>query len=154
MIKSIDSLSPEDQRVLYDAIPCVTILVAGADGIIDNAESAAAEEVTHVRSFHYEHAEWLEFYQKEDKNLHQRLHDLIDHLPRDTEQRQQLVAKELAKLNDVLPKMDRRHAKHFYDGLCSFAEHVAKASGGFIGWISIGPQEAKVTDLPMVEPVE
>lgn len=152
MIKSIESLPRNEQQVLYDAIPYVTILVAGADGIIDDAELAAGEKVAHARSFHYKHEEWMEFYKKADEVLHDRLQELIHHLPRDTAKRQATVSQQLSRLNAILPKLDRRQAKHFYDGLCSFAEHVARASGGVIGWMSIGPREAKVTDLPMIEP--
>ena len=154
MINRIESLPAEDQQILYDAIPYVTILVAGADGIIDNSELAASEKVTHVRSFHYEHEEWMDYYKKADQGLHERLHELIDQLPRDTEARQSILSERLRKLNGVLPKLDHRHAKHFYDGLVSFAHHIAHASGGFIGWLSVDEQEAKVTDLPMVKPVK
>jgi hypothetical protein len=154
MIKSIASLSADEQKILYEAIPYITILVAGADGIIDDAELAAAEKTAHVRSFHYEHEEWMEFYKKADENLHDQLHEMINHLPRETDKRQQAVSEKLARLNDVLPKMDRRQAKHFYDGLLTFADHIAKASGGFIGWMSVGPKEAEVTSLPMIEPVK
>lgn len=153
MYKSIDALSAEDRKVLYEAIPHVTLLVAGADGIIDNSELAASEKVAHVRSFEF-HPEWLEFYEKVDKSLHERLLGLILELPRDTEERQAILVNRLSKVNDVLPKLDHRHAKHFYEGLLSLARHVAKASGGFIGWLSVGPTEAKVTDLPMIDPVE
>ena len=154
MIKSIAFLSAEDQKVLYEAIPYTTILVAGADGIIDDDELAAAEKTAHVRSFHYEHEEWMEFYKKADDNLHQQLQEMINHLPRQTDERQQVVSDKLARLNYVLPKMDRRQAKHFYEGLLTFADHIAKASGGFIGWMSVGPKEAEVTSLPMIEPIK
>lgn len=152
MIKNIDSLSPEKQKVLYDAIPYVTLLVAGADGIIEDAELERGEKIAHIRGFRF-HAEWQEYYQKVDENLHERLMELIRLLPRDPEKRQEVISGELSKVNDILPLLDPKHAKHFYDGLLSFARYVAKASGGIIGWMSIGPKEAKVVDLPMINPV-
>ncbi|MCB0592546.1 MAG: hypothetical protein H6557_03825 [Lewinellaceae bacterium] len=153
MIKSIESLPPEKQKVLYDAIPYITLLVAGADGIIEDAELERGEKIAHIRTFHF-HAEWQEYYKKVDERLHERLLELIRALPRTAPERQEAISKELSKLNDILPLLDPKHAKHFYDGLLSFARYVAKASGGIIGWMSIGPKEAKVVDLPMIEPVD
>lgn len=153
MFKSIDALPPKDRKVLYEAVPQVVLLVAGADGIIDDAELAASEKVAHVRSFDF-HPEWMEFYEKLDKDLHERLLAMIDALPRDTKQRQAELVDQLSRVNAVIKKMDKRQARHYYEGLLSLAGHVAKASGGFIGWLSIGSKEAKVTDLPMIDPVE
>ncbi len=152
MIKSIESLPPEKQKILYDAIPYVTLLVAGADGIIDDAELERGEKIAHIRAFHF-HPEWQEYYKKVDEQLHGRLIELIRLLPRSPEQRQEIITRELSKINDILPLLDPKHATHFYDGLLSFARYVAKASGGIIGWMSIGPKEAKVVDLPMINPV-
>ena len=153
MIKSIESLPAEKQKILYDAIPYVTLLVAGADGIIEDAELEKGEKVAHIRTFHF-HQEWQEYYKKVDEHLHERLLELIRILPRQAQQRQEAISKELSKLNSILPLLEPKHAKHFYDGLLSFARHVAKASGGIVGWMSIGPKEAKVADLPMIEPVK
>ncbi|MCO6493509.1 MAG: hypothetical protein J5I98_34125 [Phaeodactylibacter sp.] len=153
MIKSIESLPAEKQKALYDAIPYVTLLVAGADGIIEDAELERGEKIARIRAFHF-HQEWQEYYQRVDGHLHERLMELIRTLPRSPEERQNAIAGELEKLNDVLPLLEPKHAKHFYEGLLSFARHVAKASGGIIGWMSIGPKEAKVVDLPMIEPVD
>ena len=153
MIKSIESLPAEKQKILYDAIPYVTLLVAGADGVIDDAELQQGEKIAHIRTFHF-HQEWQEYYKKVDEHLHERLLELIRTLPRETQQRQEAISAELSKLNEILPLLEPKHAKHFYDGLLSFARHVAKASGGVIGWVSIGPKEAKVTDLPMIDPIK
>lgn len=152
MFKSIEALSPKDQKVLFDAVPQVVLLVAGADGIIDDAELAASEKVAHVRSFDF-HPEWMEFYEQLDKDLHERLLAMINALPRDTKERQAVLIVKLSRVNEVIEKLDKRQARHYYEGLLSLARHVAKASGGFIGWLSVGPKEAKVTELPMINPV-
>lgn len=152
MFKSIEALSPKDQKVLFDAVPQVVLLVAGADGIIDDAELAASEKVAHVRSFDF-HPEWMEFYEQLDQDLHERLLAMINALPRDTKERQAVLIVKLSRVNEVIEKLDKRQARHYYEGLLSLARHVAKASGGFIGWLSVGPKEAKVTELPMINPV-
>ena len=36
----------------------------------------------------------------------------------------------------------------------TFADHVARASGGIMGWLSVGFEEYKVVDLPMINPVD
>ena len=88
-----------------------------------------------------------------DENLHERLQELIRVLPRGAEERQEIISRELGKLNNILPLLEQKQAIHFYEGLVSFAHHVAKASGGLLGWISVGSKEAKVADLPMIKPI-
>lgn len=153
MPKELESLSKEDQQLLLDAVPYITILVAGADGEIDPKELEWSEKMTRIRAFAYDE-ELRPFYQKVDEHYEDRLQQLIDSLPKDKDERSQAISTELAKLNDVLPKLDHFYARHYYQSLLSFAEHVAHASGGVMGWLSVGFEEYKVVDLHMIDPIE
>lgn len=153
MPKELESLSAEDQQVLMDAVPYITILVAGADGEIDVKEIEWSEKLTKIRSFSYEE-DMRPFYKKVGLHYEDRLHQLMDSLPKDKDPRNQAISQELAKLNDILPKLDHFYARHYYQSLKSFADHVAHASGGVMGWLSVGFEEYKVVDLPMIDPIE
>jgi hypothetical protein len=74
-------------------------------------------------------------------------------LPKDNEQRLAEISKRLSGLNSILPKLDQVFAWRFYQSLVSFAKHVAKSSGGFLGWSSIGSAEKKLIGLDMIEEV-
>ncbi|PHN06692.1 hypothetical protein [Flavilitoribacter nigricans] len=153
MPKELESLTTEDQKVLMDAVPYITILVAGADGDIDMREVHWSEKLTKIRSFSYEE-ELRPFYKKVGEHYDERLHQLMDNLPKDTDSRNQIITEELSKLNTILPKLDHFYARLYYLSLKSFADHVAHASGGVMGWLSVGFEEYKVVDLHMIDPVE
>lgn len=145
-------LSSEEQQQLLDAIPLIAILVAGADGKIDQQELYKAEKVAEIRSYSHHH-ELRSFYEKAQEDLGEKLYTLIEELPNDVAERQELISGMLRKLNKTLRKLDT-HAGHIlYDSFLSFARHVAKASGGVIGIFSINAEEKKVIDLPMLEPI-
>lgn len=145
-------LTTEEQEQLLDAIPLITILVAGADGKIDSQELSKAGKVADVRSFSH-HPELRSFYEKAQEDLDEKLYTLIDELPNDVEERQTLISGMLSKLNKILRKLDTHTGHILYDSYLTFARHVAKASGGVIGIFSINAQEKKVVDLPMLEPI-
>jgi hypothetical protein len=153
MINIIESLSGRDQQLMYDVIPYITLLIAGADGNIDPKELEWSEKITEIRSFSSHH-EWQPYYEKVSETLHDRIQELLAELPEDTAAQGKELTKRLSKLNDILPKLDPLDAKHFYDGLLSFAERIARADGGVLGWFSVSPSEAKVVGLPMINPVE
>ena len=153
MMSIFESLSQEEKADLLDAIPYITILVAGADGNIDPAEKAWAAKIAKIRSYDY-HKSLQEYYLKVGENFSERLDYLLEHLPSDHEARATAVSAQLAKLNAILPKFENADAYRFYKGLLSFSEHVAKASGGFLGWGSISKEEYDVLNLNMIEPIE
>lgn len=153
MPKELESLSAEDQQTLMDAVPYITILIAGADGKIDTKEVKWSEKLTKIRSFSYEE-DLRPFYRKVGEHYDERLHELMDNLPEDRNSRNQVIVNELSKLNGILPKLDHFYARLYYQSLKSFADHVAHASGGVMGWLSVGFEEYKVVDLHMIDPIE
>jgi len=148
----LQNLTAEEQQQLKDAIAYITVLVAGADGEIDAQELAASQKLTAIRSFSF-HDELVPYYQEVKVGLEDQLHSLIAELPEDLVGRQQAISARLEQLNPILAKLSTHHAHVFYDGFVSFAKHVAKASGGVVGFMSIGPEEKQVVDLPMLHPI-
>lgn len=147
-------LSEQEKQTLFDAIPLITILVAGADGDIDEAESEWAEKLAHIRTFDDESEAVHDYYNHVDGMVESRISSYLRMLSKDPKVRIQEVSAELSKLNDVLPKLDTFYAAQLYQSFLSFAKHIARASGGVLRFLTIGPKEDKVMDLPMIRPVE
>lgn len=148
----LKNLTAEEQQQMKDAIAYITILVAGADGNIDEKELSASEKLAQIRSFSF-HSELKEFYQEVNAELSEQVQKLITELPDEVDARQQAISTELEKLNAVLAKLSLHHGHIFYDSFVSFAKHVAKSAGGFIGFMSVGAEEKKVAELPMLTPI-
>lgn len=148
----LKDLTAEEQQQMKDAIAYITILVAGADGNITKSEIAASQKLTKIRSFSF-HDELVPYYKEVGKDFTDRLEHFLDKLPDGVEERQQIISQELEKLNPILAKLNTHYGHVFYDSFVSFAKHVAKASGGIIGFFRVGPEEKKVMDLPMIDPI-
>jgi len=153
MEQSFEQLPVTEQQTLLDAIPLITILVAGADDEIDTQERAWAQKLTDIRS--YSNAEVLRsYYEKVEQQFEERIDHFLNEVSDNTEQRMQEVSAHLSKTNAILSKLNPSYGSTLYQSWLSFAKHIAKASGGILGWGSIGPEEKKVIDLPMIEAVE
>lgn len=152
MIEHYNQLEEADQQILIDAITQVTVLIAGADGEIDDYEREWAKKLNHYRSF--SNAEILQpFYQAVEPGFGDRLLVLIGELPQETDARTQELGNRLFAVNEVLCKMDPSFAYQMYKSLTTYAEHIAKSSGGVMGFFSISGVEKKLIDLPMIDPI-
>jgi len=152
MITQFSGLSQEEADLMMEAIPLVTVLIAGADGDIDREEKEWAAKLTKIRSYNNPEA-WNDFYKAVGENYSEKLDNLIASLPSETEARNKAISEQLARINDLLPKIDQHAAYGFYKGLTSFAEHVAKASGGFLRIGAISREEKRWIELPMITPI-
>jgi len=153
MIPQFAGLNDTEQKLLKNAIPLITALIAGADGNIDSEEKEWAAKIMKIRG--YQHPPALEgYYTLVGAEFAARLDELISTLPTGTEERNKMISDELAQLNDIFPKMNPLFAAHFYQSFVTFAEHVAKASGGFLGFGAISREEGKFVELPMLNKVE
>ncbi|MEL6124736.1 MAG: hypothetical protein AAFR14_13570, partial [Bacteroidota bacterium] len=92
-------LSSEQYDALKKALAHITILVAGADGNIDEQELNWAEQLTHIRSY-AKPEELNAFYGDVEANFSSTLASTMSELPTDLEQRQQVITDHLSKLND------------------------------------------------------
>ncbi len=150
---SIENLEKSEQQALEASIAQVAVLIAAADGEVDEKETAWAEKITKIRS--YSGPESLQdFYKRVGLNFENQFHHLLETLPPETEARLSELSNRLAGLNPILAKLDNDIAYDLYTSLTSFAQHVAKASGGFLRMWSISTEEKKYVDLPMIEPIE
>ena len=154
MLPQFNGLSEQDEQILLEAIPQITILIAGADGKYDSDEIEWAKKVTEIRTYASPYEKLNEFYRIVGASYQDDLTHLIQSLPNDLDERQSILKDRLNRINDVLPKMhDQQIAYQLYKDLVSFAKHVAKASGGFLGFGSISKAERDLIGLDMIIPV-
>ena len=145
-------LTKKENDQLKDAIAEITVLIAGADGHIDIEETAWAAKIAKIRTYN-SIDELLPYYEAVGQVYEDEVNQLIRDLPRDAEERNKVLSDRLAALNEILAKLPSDVASLYYRDMVSFAHHVAKASGGFLGFFQIGPQEKRWMDLPMIDPV-
>jgi len=152
MIPQFEALNQDEKELMFDAIPLITLLIAYADGEMDVEERTWSEKITHIRAYS-NHESLMEYYEKVGDHYQEKLDHMLETLPKDNDQRLAEVGKRLTGLNNILPKLDQVFAWRYYTSLLSFAKHVAKASGGFLGWSSISAEEEKLIGLDMINPV-
>ena len=147
------NISKDEYEKLQEAIFDVTILIAGADGKIDHEEKEWADKITHMRS--YSGPEILrEFYAQIDGYFESHLDAKIKKLTPDIDVRNARLASALNDLDPILAKLPQAVGATYYESIRSLAEHIAKASGGFMRIWSISQEEADWVELPMITPID
>ena len=153
MIDLFQKFNEEQIELLVDAIPLITILIAGADGEIDEDEKSWGAKLTKIRS--YSHPDIMnEYYQHVGEGYSEKVESYIKSLPQDTDARTAAITEKLAGLNSILAQLDQYDGHTMYKSFTSFAEHVAKASGGFLRIGAVSKAEAALMSLPMITPIE
>lgn len=154
MIPEFKNLSQQEINEIIDAPILVTILIAGAEGKIDEREIDWGAYVVHFRVSEYESSSMMRVYKETDRIFKDVLIHHLEALPKDTNERSRIISEKLGKLNAIFSKIDKKFARDYYDSLRTLAKQVAKSSGGIWGYGSISPEEQKYLDLDMIDAPE
>lgn len=149
MIEQFDKLNSDEQDVMFKAPILVCILIAGADGTIDKKE--IKEAIAYAQKQAKTHTSLSNYFKEISQDFEDKLKVLIQGYPYESTQRTPLIVDELSRLNEVLPKLDKVFSKQVYMSLKSIAEKIASSSGGLLGLNSVGDEEARLVNLPMVK---
>lgn len=153
MTENFKGISETQYEQLKGAVPAISILIAGADGTIKEHETEWAIKVTRIRSYNLPRR-LANFYKEVGQTFKQDLDQLKSEFTQDPDSTNRKLKFHLANLNDVFEKMeDRELAYELYLSFRSFARHVARSTGGILGWGSIGPEEDELIGLTMIHPV-
>lgn len=153
MSNALKSLNENEIQTLTDALPLIAILIGKADNNLDVKELDLAKKITHIRTFNS--PEYLQaFYEKVEEHFDQILAKFNAELPEDAGLRGEIISGKLAQLNPVLAKLHPKAGAFLYRGFVRFSQEIAKASGGFLGFLAVNPEESKWVSLPMINPVE
>lgn len=152
MLQEFKNLNEEETNLILMAPALVTLLIAGAEGNIDQKEIDWGGKIAHFRA----NADTIlqNYYREVDNNFIETLTQLMNAMPQDVKERSDKINKELSKLNNILPRLNSDFAKEFYKSLKSLATQVAKSSGGIWGYGSISPEEKKFLELEVINTPE
>lgn len=151
MIAAFDNLSDSEVEAMLRSPLLVCILIAGADGTIDRKEIQEAVAVSRKKS-NKSKATLLEFYRMVNEDFEDKLKVVMQSLPAQAQERNKIVVEELSRINQIWPKLDKTFAKDFHGSLKYIAEKIAESSGGLLGIKSIGEEEERYVELPMIKP--
>lgn len=148
-----NNLNDDERAHLKEALPLIAVLIAGADGKFSEDELEWAKKIAHIRSYNLK-GDLKAFYKEAEEDIIAKIHQYIEELPGGAHQRNDIIAEKLSALNPILEKIEQPVRYKLYKGFLTYAEHIAKASGGVLGFFGINAEEAKVVKLPMIHPVE
>ena len=150
MISEFEKLKEEEVELMLKVPILVSILIAGADNEIDKSEIKKAVSVSQDKQKRAR-ASLLDFYKEVGNDFEDKLKVMIQSFPSDARTRNPMIVEELEKLNDILPKLDKQYAIEFYESVKDIAKKVAEASGGLLGYMSVGYEESKFISLKMID---
>ncbi|WP_420460568.1 hypothetical protein [Neolewinella sp.] len=152
MLREFNTLTEQEQQLMFDAIPLITILVGAADNVLDEVELSEAQRLADIRSYN-NRGRLNAYYEHIDAGLTARIQQLFNGMQNGVAEREEYIVGELSKLNAILAKLREPYGYLYYHNFRTFARHIAECHGGFMRFITVGPKEAKVVDLPMLHPV-
>jgi hypothetical protein len=150
MVEEFKELSEQEIEVLMNAPVLVSVLMAGADDKIDKKEKNLAISLAKMKTYRARKI-LVPYYNALHSSFEERMNSLINDMPVNASERNPIIENELAKLNDILPKLDQKFSIQFYESLKDFAKQVAEASGGILGYLSVNVDESKFLNLKMIQ---
>lgn len=153
MISEFKNLNESEVNLILNAPALITLLIAGAEGNIEEKEMDWGAKIAHFRA-EDKHSVLQNYYQQVDAIFNESLKQYVSAMPQDVIERTNKINVELQKLNDIFPKIDPNFAKEAYKSYVSLAKQVAQASGGLWGYGSISPEEQKLIDLEVIRSPE
>src|SRR5690606_28021967 len=93
----------------------------------------------------------VHYYEQVRLNFDQQLSQIIAQFPKEAALRQHFIVQELENVNDILSKVEYNFSVQFYASTKDFAKKIAEASGGVLGYMSVGYEESKLVELPMIK---
>jgi len=150
MIPQFEDLNPEELELMYSLPIYVSVLIAGADGKIDSNEINKAVSLAGLKE-KKARKDLLEYYKNVNTDYEDKMKITIANLPLGHKEREKLLVEDIKKVNDIFPKLDKAFAIKLYASLKEIAIHIAEASGGVFGYMSVGYEESRLIDLKMIK---
>jgi hypothetical protein len=146
MIPELSKLSSSEKELVFKAPLLVCILIAGADGKIDNKEMSEAITIARDR-------QWVKpilnnYFVEVSEDFEDKIKMLIQSYPYDLGERNAIISSELAGLSPLWPKLGEEFSISLFESLKFLAQRIASSSGGF--WGKISAEEAQLMALPMI----
>ena len=150
MIPQFEDLNQEESELMYSLPIYVSVLIAGADGKIDSMEIKKAVSLADLKK-KKARKDLLDYYNHVNTDYEDKIKMTIANLPLGHKEREKILIDNLSKANDIFLKVDKAFAIKLYASLKETAKHIAEASGGVFGYMSVGYEESRLIDLKMIK---
>ena len=150
MQTGLEKLSDKEKELIQKAPLLVCILIAGADNEIDRKEIKHAVQLSRKKKNKYSPA-LASFYEDLSGDFEDKLKIVLQGLPVHTLDRNSLIVQDLTNLNGIFRKLEYSFAQEFIQSLKYVARSIAESSGGMLGLKSIGEDESRLIELPMLK---
>lgn len=151
MIAEFHQLTNSEMELMLKAPILACILIAGADNHIDNKEIKKSIEMAKEKLKKSKSSPLAKFYLIVAEDFEDKLKIVLQSYPHQAEERNKMIEDELGLLNDVFPKLEKQFAIDYYHSIRDIAVKIAESSGGLLGLKSVGEEEARLIDLPMIK---
>lgn len=119
-------LTPEDRAKLLLFPAYLTLLASNSNGGLEESEKKQAQRFAHIKTF-TSHPLLRDFYDEVDSHFKTDLERLDAELPKDKDQREQIIRKRLIEIEMVLGKLNEEYSLIMHKSMRSFKEHISKA---------------------------
>ena len=150
MIPQFEDLNQEESELMYSLPIYVSVLIAGADGKIDSMEIKKAVSLADLKK-KKARKDLLDYYNHVNTDYEDKIKMTIANLPLGHKEREKILIDNLSQANDIFLKVDKAFAIKLYASLKETAKHIAEASGGVFGYMSVGYEESRLIDLKMIK---
>jgi hypothetical protein len=148
MHSKIEHLSNAEKNLVLNAPILVTALIAGADGEFHTEEIKQAVKIIHIKTYS-ETRDVSGVYKSIDGHSEEMIDELISHLPKGTQERNQALIEQLKGLNEIFPKLDENFARDLFHSLRELAFYVSNA--GDLGIAYHSDQEKEYVKLDFLQ---
>lgn len=150
MIKEFEKLLQNERELMYSLPVYVAVLIAGADGEIDNKEVSKANNLANDK-LKNARKDLIPYYAEANENFEDKLKMTIANLPSGTAERKRILVDKLKSTNEIFDKLPKKYAIALYASLKEIAKKIAEASGGVFGYMAIDFEESKLIELKMIK---
>lgn len=147
----IDCLNTDEQDALYALPLYIAILIASADGNIEESEVKRAISVIGRQTDKESSCTLSDFYERVGMDLEDKLKFIIFHSPKNRQELARYLSQKIANATTILQKLDKQFAVGLNNSFRHLARQIAMASGGILGIGSIGSEESRLIDVNLKE---
>jgi len=125
-MKSFDGLNQSEKDLLLKFPVYVSMLAAEKNDHLDKIEKRTAIHFCHIKTFTCDPL-LSKFYQAAEKNFESNISELDSALPINKADREEMILKDLAKIENILLKLGTDYALVMHRSMRSFKNHVSRA---------------------------
>ena len=121
-----DDLSQQEKKQMIRFPVYISLLAASKDCNLDKQEKITAIKLTHIKTFSCDPV-LADYYSAVDQDFEKDIAEISERLPKEHQERELVIRRELRKLEDILAKMDKEYAAIMHHSLRSYKDHVSRA---------------------------